>query len=99
MQSPSIKREETAMKITRIKAAREILFTILLVCLLSLLVNFIGVRSYAAEPIKVGAVVSLTGWAGFIGTPQKEAFIAIFDDINARGGIGGRKIEYYLEDD
>jgi branched-chain amino acid transport system substrate-binding protein len=88
------------MKIIMTKAARKTLFTVLFVCVLSALpISVIGTHVYAAEPIKVGAVVSLTGWAGFIGTPQKEAFIAIFDDVNAKGGIGGRKIEYYLEDD
>jgi branched-chain amino acid transport system substrate-binding protein len=53
----------------------------------------------AAEPIKIGTIFSITGWAGFIGTPQKEVYTAMIDDINSKGGIGGRPIEYYYEDD
>jgi branched-chain amino acid transport system substrate-binding protein len=92
------------MKHAMSKTAREILFAVLFfvlcVCVLPSLPGVgIGTDAYAAEPIKVGVVVSLTGWAGFIGTPQKDAFTAIFDDINAKGGIRGRQIEYYLEDD
>ena len=93
-------REETVMKRMIAKVARRILFTILFTCLLSPFPNMIvGTNAHAADPVKVGAVISLTGWAGFIGTPQKEAFTAIFDEINAKGGIRGRRIEYYFEDD
>ena len=70
-----------------------------LACLLVFLLGLAGVAVQGAEPIKVGAVISLTGWAGFIGTPQKEAFTALFDEVNSRGGILGRQIEYFLEDD
>jgi len=55
--------------------------------------------SFAAEPIKIGTIMSITGWAGFIGTPQKEVFNAMIDDINAKGGVGGRPLELYYEDD
>jgi len=68
-------------------------------CLLVLLLGLAGAAVQGAEPIKVGAVISLTGWAGFMGTPQKEAFTALFDEVNSRGGISGRQIEYFLEDD
>lgn len=88
------------MKRRLAKAVRNFRFVILFACALSSLPSgAIITNGYAAEPIKVGAVISLTGWAGFIGTPQKAAFIAIFDEINAKGGINGRLIEYYLEDD
>ena len=53
----------------------------------------------AAEPIRIGTIFSITGWAGFIGTPQKEIFTAMIDDINAKGGIHGRPIEFLYEDD
>jgi len=65
----------------------------------SLLVAVAGKPAVAAEPIKIGTIFSITGWAGFIGTPQKEVFAAMIDDINSKGGIGGRSIEYYYEDD
>jgi len=53
----------------------------------------------AAEPVRIGAVFSMTGWAGFLGTPQKEICTAMVDDINSKGGIGGRPIELCFEDD
>jgi branched-chain amino acid transport system substrate-binding protein len=49
------------------------------------------------EPIRVGAVSSLSGPFKF---PEASAAArAVFDDVNARGGIGGRRIEYQVEDD
>ncbi len=84
------------MKHVTVSVARVILFAW---TILSLLGIAVGTGAQGAEPIKVGAVISLTGWAGFIGTPQKEAFTAIFDDVNSKGGILGRQIEYIFEDD
>jgi branched-chain amino acid transport system substrate-binding protein len=56
-------------------------------------------KAGAAEPIKVGVVLSISGWAGFIGTPMKEALVAIVEDTNKKGGIKGRPLELYIEDD
>jgi branched-chain amino acid transport system substrate-binding protein len=53
----------------------------------------------AAEPIKIGAVLSITGRGGFLGTPEKEAITAIVEDVNRQGGVLGRQIEVYFEDD
>ncbi|MGK0715226.1 ABC transporter substrate-binding protein [Leucobacter sp. W1153] len=50
-----------------------------------------------AEPIRVGVVSSLTGPAPFPEVPG--AAQAVFDRVNAEGGIGGRMIEYISEDD
>ena len=58
-----------------------------------------GTPAAAAEPIKIGTIFSITGPLGFIGTPQKEVFTAMFDDINAKGGINGRPLELFYEDD
>jgi branched-chain amino acid transport system substrate-binding protein len=53
----------------------------------------------AAEPIRIGAIFSITGWAAAIGTPPKEAVQVLVDDINKKGGVLGRQIEVYYEDD
>jgi branched-chain amino acid transport system substrate-binding protein len=53
----------------------------------------------AAEPIKIGTIFSITGPYGFIGTPQKEVFTAMIEDLNAKGGINGRPVEFFYEDD
>jgi branched-chain amino acid transport system substrate-binding protein len=73
--------------------------TLLFVCLVvSLFSAFSGIAR-AAEPIRIGTIFSITGVSGFVGTPQKEVFTAMIDDINAKGGIKGRPIELYYEDD
>lgn len=49
------------------------------------------------EPIKIGSVNSLTGQIVF---PEASAAAkAVFDRVNEEGGIGGRPIEYLIEDD
>lgn len=54
-------------------------------------------RAQSGAPIKIGAVSSLTGAAVF---PESSAAAkAVFDRVNAQGGIGGRRIEYISEDD
>lgn len=52
-----------------------------------------------AEPIKIGAVLSVTGRGGFLGTPQKEAITVIVEEINRGGGVLGRPVQVFFEDD
>jgi len=54
---------------------------------------------HAAEPIKIGAVLCVTGWAGALGTPEMEVVRLYEEKLNREGGILGRPIEVYLEDD
>jgi branched-chain amino acid transport system substrate-binding protein len=65
----------------------------------SLLLVVEGKPSGAAEPIKIGVVLSLTGRGGFIGTPEKEAITIVAGEVNRRGGVLGRQLEVYFEDD
>lgn len=65
------------------------------VLMLSVFVNI----SHSVEPIKIGAVLCVTGWAGGAGTPDKEAIEIVVERINSRGGILGRPVEVYFEDD
>lgn len=53
----------------------------------------------AADAIKIGHICSVTGWAGMLGTAQKEAMLAVVEDINKKGGILGRQVEAFIEDD
>jgi branched-chain amino acid transport system substrate-binding protein len=54
-------------------------------------------KSSDQSAIKVGAVSSLTGPAPF---PESSAAAkAVFDRVNAAGGVAGRKIDYKVEDD
>jgi branched-chain amino acid transport system substrate-binding protein len=53
----------------------------------------------AEPPIKIGAVVSATGPASFLGDPQQKTLELYVQKLNASGGILGRKIELVLYDD
>jgi branched-chain amino acid transport system substrate-binding protein len=57
------------------------------------------VTASAQEPIKIGAVLSVTGPASFLGDPQKRTIEMLVEQINAAGGIDGRKIQLFLYDD
>jgi branched-chain amino acid transport system substrate-binding protein len=73
------------------------------VVLIGLVLSFVlctwGTPLRAAEPIKVGVVLGVTGWGGFLGTPTKEAITIAAEQVNRQGGVLGRQIELYIEDD
>lgn len=52
----------------------------------------------AAEPIRIGAAYALTGGASFLGDVEAKAARLAVDEVNARGGIDGRKVELIVED-
>ncbi|HML78243.1 ABC transporter substrate-binding protein [Geobacter sulfurreducens] len=52
----------------------------------------------AAEPFRIGALFSITGPASFLGEPEKNTLEMLVKDANARGGIGGRKLELVVYD-
>ncbi|BEH10269.1 MULTISPECIES: ABC transporter substrate-binding protein [Geobacter] len=56
-----------------------------------------GIAS-AAEPFRIGALFSITGPASFLGEPEKNTLEMLVKDANARGGIGGRKLELVVYD-
>ncbi|MGO8820215.1 MAG: ABC transporter substrate-binding protein [Desulfomonilaceae bacterium] len=64
----------------------------LLICIL-----YLG-NVYAAEPIKIGAIYSLSGPAAAIGTPTKLVTQMVVERINKEGGINGRPIELVVGD-
>jgi branched-chain amino acid transport system substrate-binding protein len=55
--------------------------------------------SFAQAQIKIGAVLSATGGASFLGDPEKKTLEMYVADINAKGGIAGKKIELVVYDD
>ena len=50
-------------------------------------------------PIKIGAVFSVTGAGAKLGGQEKNTALMIQDEVNAAGGINGRKIQVIIEDD
>ncbi len=53
----------------------------------------------AAAEIKLGATVSETGQASFLGDPEAKTLRLLVDKINASGGVKGEKIKLFLYDD
>jgi len=52
----------------------------------------------AAEPIKVGAILAVTGPASNLGAPEARTLEMLVEQQNARGGVGGRAIQLVLKD-
>jgi branched-chain amino acid transport system substrate-binding protein len=53
----------------------------------------------AQAPIRIGASLSLTGTYAKPGTYQKEGYEVCADELNAKGGLLGRKVEFVMYDD
>ena len=51
------------------------------------------------EPIRIGAVLGISGRFAFVGGPQQNALLMAEDEINAAGGIAGRPVEFVIYDD
>jgi branched-chain amino acid transport system substrate-binding protein len=53
----------------------------------------------AAAQVKIGSVLSVTGPASFLGDPEKKTLEIYVDQINAKGGVNGKKLELIVYDD
>lgn len=53
----------------------------------------------AAEPIKIGSVLSVTGPAAFLGDPELKTLQLYVDNINKSGGVIGRPLQLIHYDD
>ncbi len=58
-----------------------------------------GATGQASAQVKVGAVLSITGPASFLGEPEKKTLEIYVDDINAKGGVNGQKLQLVAYDD
>jgi branched-chain amino acid transport system substrate-binding protein len=52
----------------------------------------------AAEPIKIGSFLSVTGPAAFLGDPEQKTLELYVDKINQGGGVLGRKLQLVAYD-
>jgi branched-chain amino acid transport system substrate-binding protein len=53
---------------------------------------------FAAPPVKIGALFSVTGPASPLGEPERNTAVMMVDEINKAGGIKGRKLELIVYD-
>ena len=74
------------------------IYTVFIVVIVVILFGYFINQESSTKVIKIGALYPLTGGLASYGEPaQKVAQIAI-DDINASGGINGKKIELIVSD-
>ena len=55
--------------------------------------------SPVSAQIKIGAVLSVTGPASFLGDPEKKTLEIYVNEINAKGGVNGQKLQLIVYDD
>ena len=55
--------------------------------------------AFAADPIKIGSVLSVTGPAAFLGDPELKTLQLYVDDLNKKGGVFGRQLQLVHYDD
>ncbi|MBP6483109.1 MAG: ABC transporter substrate-binding protein [Rhodoferax sp.] len=56
-------------------------------------------NAWAADPIKIGSILSVTGPAAFLGDPELKTLQMYVEDINKKGGVLGRQLQLVHYDD
>jgi branched-chain amino acid transport system substrate-binding protein len=87
-----VNKQESALMTTVTRAV----FAAFTVCILGM--SGLGVSS-AADPIRIGAILSYSGPSAPLGLPQVNALKLAETQINAHGGIAGRQVHFEIVDD
>ncbi len=58
-----------------------------------------SLSAFAADPIKIGSVLSVTGPAAFLGDPELKTLQLYVENINKAGGVLGRQLQLVHYDD
>lgn len=58
-----------------------------------------GLNAYAADPIKIGSVLSVTGPASSLGDPELKTLQLYVEELNKKGGVLGRQLQLVHYDD
>ena len=66
---------------------------------LTLSIGFSSTTALAQEPVRIGAFLSATGPAAFLGDPELKTLELYVDRLNAAGGVLGRKLQLVAYDD
>jgi branched-chain amino acid transport system substrate-binding protein len=74
------------------KGRKRMVLAVLLTVILS------GAFAQAAEPLKIGAILSVTGPASFLGAPEARTLEMLVEETNKKGGILGRPIQLIVKD-
>lgn len=57
-----------------------------------------GAFARAAEPLKIGAILSVTGPASFLGAPEARTLEMLVAETNRKGGVQGRQVQLIIKD-
>src|SRR5215831_3788430 len=63
------------------------------------LLALLGAGHQASAQIRLGSVLSVTGPASFLGDPEKKTLEMYVEEINAKGGVNGQKLQLTVYDD
>jgi len=63
------------------------------------LLGLLGTGHQASAQVKIGAVLSVTGPASFLGDPEKKTLDLYVEALNAKGGVNGQKLQVITYDD
>jgi len=64
----------------------------------SMAILLFGAVAQAAEPIKIGAILSVTGPASFLGAPEAKTLEMLVAETNKKGGVMGRPVQLIVKD-
>src|SRR3712207_7526440 len=59
----------------------------------------LGEPAAAQSTLKIGAVLSVTGPAAFLGEPEEKTIKMYVEKVNREGGVNGKKLELVSYDD
>ncbi len=74
------------------KGKKGMVLAVLLAVILS------GSFARAAEPLKIGAILSVTGPASFLGAPEAKTLEMLVAETNKKGGVMGRQVQLIIKD-
>ena len=66
--------------------------------LLATLAALAAAPAGAQQPIKIGALLAVTGPASFLGAPEARTLEMLVEELNAKGGVAGRKVQLIVKD-
>lgn len=66
--------------------------------LASVALLLLATTAFAGEPLRIGALFSVTGPASFLGEPERNTLEMLVKEANAKGGLKGNKIELVIYD-
>jgi branched-chain amino acid transport system substrate-binding protein len=65
---------------------------------LSVVTASFSCKKDSGDTIKIGAIFAVTGPASFLGAPESKTAKMLVDEINAKGGINGKKLQLIIKD-